>query len=184
VSEHIASRLRSHSASLLRGLSGRRLWLAAGGVYAIWLLLVMSADPAEWAAGAVVAGVTALLAAPHLAILDGIRLSARLPWQVLRYLGVFLRALVESNIDMARRVASPSLPIRPGMVEVSTRLRSPLGRLLLANSITLTPGTLSVDVVEDRIHVHWIDISPGADMAHATRTIVEGFEVHLREFLE
>jgi multicomponent Na+:H+ antiporter subunit E len=85
---------------------------------------------------------------------------------------------------MARRVLSPSLPIRPGMVEVFTRLQSPLGRLLLANSITLTPGTLSVDVLEDRIQVHWIDISPGADMLNATRAIVEQFERYLREFLE
>jgi multicomponent Na+:H+ antiporter subunit E len=163
---------------------GRRFWLAASGVYVIWLLLVMSLDPMEWVAGAVVAIVTALLATPHLEILDGIRLRPALPWHVARYLAVFLRALVASNIDMARRVASPSLPIRPGMVEVSTQLRSPLGRLLLANSITLTPGTLSVDVLEDRIQVHWIDISPGADMVAATRVISEQFETYLREFLE
>jgi multicomponent Na+:H+ antiporter subunit E len=166
------------------GLVGRRFWLAAGGVYVIWLLLVMSLDPIEWAAGLVVAVVTALLAAPHLEILDGIKLTPALPWHVLRYLAVFLRALIASNIDMARRVASPSLPIRPGMVEVSIQLQSPLGRLLLANSITLTPGTLSVDVIEDRIQVHWIDITPGADMIAATRAISQQFETHLREFLE
>ena len=48
-----------------------------------------------------------------------------------------------ANLDLARRVLTPSLPIRPAMVLVSTSLRSDLGRLVLANSITLTPGTLT-----------------------------------------
>lgn len=162
----------------------RRFVVAAVSLFVIWLLLVGSLDPAEWVAGLLVAGLTALVSAPHLQILDGIKLGAALPWHVLRYLAVFLGALVTANLDMARRVLSPALPIRPGMVEVRTRLRSPLGKLLLANSITLTPGTLSVDVLDDRLQVHWIDVSPGADVEHATDIIVAKFERRLQAFLE
>jgi len=97
---------------------------------------------------------------------------------------VFLRSLVHANIDMARRVLSPSLPIRPAVVEVETRLQSTLGRLLLSNAITLTPGTLTVDVHADRLTVHWVDCPPGLDMHGQTQAIVGTFERHLLGFLE
>jgi multicomponent Na+:H+ antiporter subunit E len=96
----------------------------------------------------------------------------------------FFRALVVANFDVARRVVSPSLPIRPAVVEVRTGLRSALGRMLLANSITLTPGTLTIDVEGDRLLVHWIDCPPGTDLAQATNAIAAGFERHIKGFLK
>jgi multicomponent Na+:H+ antiporter subunit E len=99
------------------------------------------------------------------------------------YLIEFTVALLRSNLDVARRVLTPSLPIRPAVVEVETRLKSSLGRMLLANSITLTPGTLSIDIVGDRILVHWIDCPPGTDLAGATREISQSFERHIAGFL-
>jgi multicomponent Na+:H+ antiporter subunit E len=93
-------------------------------------------------------------------------------------------ALLRANIDMARRVLSPRLPINPALVEVQTQLKSPLGQLILANSITLTPGTLTVDVVGDHLQVHWVDSTYGVDLKHATHAIAESFERHLREFIE
>jgi multicomponent Na+:H+ antiporter subunit E len=85
---------------------------------------------------------------------------------------------------MARRVLSPSLPIQPAVVEVETGLRSVLGKLLLTNAITLTPGTLSVDVQENRVTVHWVDCPPDMDMPARTRAIVSNFEHHLCGFLK
>jgi multicomponent Na+:H+ antiporter subunit E len=161
----------------------RRFALGAAGTFLIWLLLVGRLEAAEMVAGAVVAVIVALVSAPHLALLDGIRLRPVLPWYVLRFAATFLRALLMANVDMARRVLSPTLPIHPALVEVKTELRSPLGRLLLANSITLTPGTLSVDVNDDRLIVHWVDATPGTELVQATRTIAADFERKLKEFL-
>jgi multicomponent Na+:H+ antiporter subunit E len=161
----------------------RRFLVAVLPTFGLYLLLVGTLDPAEALLGAIVAVLTVWVAWPHLALLDGVRLRPLLPWYVLRYLGSFLWALFQSNIDMARRVIAPSLPIRPALVEVHTALRSPLGKLLLANSITLTPGTLTVDVRGDRLLIHWIDVTPGADLDAATRHIAAGFERHLKEFL-
>ncbi len=169
---------------LSRTVKQRRWVIAAAGSYLVWLGLVNTLDASEWLAGLFVAALAASLGYPHLAILDGLKLAPAFPWHVLRYLAVFLRALIEANIDVARRVISPSLPIRPGVVEARTELTSPLGKLLLANSITLTPGTLSVDVRGDKVLVHWIDITPGADMEHATQIIVGRFEKHLKRFLQ
>jgi len=96
------------------------------------------------------------------------------------YLFVFFIELLKSNLDVARRVISPSLPIKPGIVEVKTNLKSPMGRMILANSITLTPGTLTVDIEEDRLFIHWIEVKT-ADPEQATNEIVRKFEKYLEK---
>ncbi|MFN2301957.1 MAG: Na+/H+ antiporter subunit E [Gammaproteobacteria bacterium] len=62
--------------------------------------------------------------------------------------------MFKSNVDVARRVLSPSLPISPCSFEVKALQRTPLGRTIFANSITLTPGTVSMTIEGDRILVH------------------------------
>lgn len=149
----------------------------------LWILLTGDMGTQELSA-AVVAGVlVAALAGPRLSIFTGIRFSAAAPVHLVLYVGHFLVALVRANLDMAKRVLSPSLPLRPAVVEVETRLASSLGRLLLANSITLTPGTLTIDIIGDRLLVHWIYCPPGTDLAQATRSISESFERHISGFL-
>jgi multicomponent Na+:H+ antiporter subunit E len=152
-------------------------WLA-------WLLLAGQLNAQELIAGGVVALGVTLISGPHLAVFTGVRFTPAAPFHLAGFLLVFLRSLVYANLDMARRVLSPSLPIRPAVVEVETQLQSVLGRLLLTNAITLTPGTLSVDVHENRLTVHWVDCPPGLDMPGQTRAIVSGFERHLRGFLK
>jgi len=75
------------------------------------------------------------------------------------YIPLFIYKLVIANFDVAYRVLSPSLPINPGFVKVKTKLNGNIGKLTLANSITLTPGTLSIDVDDENIYIHWIDIN-------------------------
>jgi multicomponent Na+:H+ antiporter subunit E len=161
----------------------RRFILGILGIFLVWLLLTGTLDNQELLTGGLVSLLCAALALPHLSILDGLRLTPALPLQAIHYLAVFLKALLLSNLDMARRVMSPALPIRPAIVSVHTDLVSPLGRLVLANSITLTPGTLSVDVLDDRILVHWIDTGGHEDLEAATRAIAADFERILKGFL-
>lgn len=148
-----------------------------------WLLLVGTLDRQELIAGLLVAAAAAALAVGRTPILSGFRVTPWAPVAFLRYLASLLVALVRANLDMARRVLTPALPIRPAMVRINTSLRSDLGRLVLANSITLTPGTLAVDIEDDVLVVHWIDCPPDSDVAAATRTIAGNFERHLRGFL-
>lgn len=74
------------------------------------------------------------------------------------YIPVFIWKLLLANFDMARRVLSPKIPLNPGIVKVKTDIKSDLGKLTLANSITLTPGTLSIDVEDEYIYVHSVDV--------------------------
>ncbi len=162
----------------------RRFVIATILFFIVWLLLVATFNFSEILVGFFVALLTAWLSDKHLSFIDNIKLNIATPWHILRYLRVFSIALLHANIDMARRVLSPKLPINPALVEVQTRLKSPLGKLILANSITLTPGTLTVDVIGDHLQVHWVDSTPGTDLEHATHAIAESFERHLQEFLE
>ena len=70
-------------------------------------------------------------------------------------IGPFFFSMTKANLDVAYRVITGK--IRPGIVKIPSRLKTDLGITLLANSITLTPGTLSVDIdKENNIYVHWI----------------------------
>jgi multicomponent Na+:H+ antiporter subunit E len=149
-----------------------------------WVLLTGTLGREELFAGTLVALVAVLAAGDRLAMLAGVRLTPLAPFHLLNYLGYFLVQLVLSNLDMARRILTPALPLNPGLVEVRTDLKSELARMLLANSITLTPGTLTVDVIGDRLLVHWIDCTPGTDLESATRAIAAGFEQRIQGFLK
>lgn len=65
-----------------------------------------------------------------------------------------LREIIKSSLEVARVVLSPSLPISPTMVELTTTEASDAGKVILGNSITLSPGTVTIDVHEDRLLVH------------------------------
>ncbi|MEJ2309266.1 MAG: Na+/H+ antiporter subunit E [Gammaproteobacteria bacterium] len=73
---------------------------------------------------------------------------------VLRYFAWLMWQVVLSNIDVARRIWHPSLPIRPTWQRLDTSVSTPLEKTLYANSITLTPGTLTTDVREDHFMIH------------------------------
>ena len=62
--------------------------------------------------------------------------------------------IVKANIDVAKVVLSPSLPISPTMFRVPTTQKTEVGQVTYANSITLTPGTITVDIVDGMLEVH------------------------------
>jgi len=70
------------------------------------------------------------------------------------YVAWLMGCVVKANVDLARRIWAPSLPIRPGWERLETRVTSPMEKTLYANSITLTPGTLTTDVREDHLLIH------------------------------
>jgi multicomponent Na+:H+ antiporter subunit E len=62
--------------------------------------------------------------------------------------------VVKSNLDMVFRIWAPSLPIQPAWCRLQTKVATPREKTLYANSITLTPGTLTTDVQDDHFWVH------------------------------
>ena len=105
-------------------------------------------------------------------------LSVLMPHKILfliQYFVVFLIALLKSNIDVALRVISPTVKINPGVVKFKTELKNDFAKMILANSITLTPGTLTLDVIDDTFYIHWIDVKTEKP-EEAFKEIAESFE--------
>lgn len=150
----------------------------------LWLLLTASFAADELISGVVISLVVSLISAPKMKILNGLRFHFGFIFSLLKYLAYFFYALLKANLDLAKRVLSPNMRIHPGMVEIQTTMQSDLGKLFLANSITLTPGTLTVDVYDNRMLVHWIDCPEHVDIEATTKAVVSKFEDYLKGFVK
>ncbi|MFO7899419.1 MAG: Na+/H+ antiporter subunit E [Planctomycetota bacterium] len=102
----------------------------------------------------------------------------RIAFFIVYLLALFLE-IVKANVDVAYRVLHPKMPIRPGVVVIQTGLRSDIAKMILANSITLTPGTFTLDVIGDKLLIHWINVK-AETVDEATALIGERFEKYLR----
>lgn len=82
----------------------------------------------------------------------------RLFYFILYLFGPFFFYMAKANVDVAYRVITGK--INPGIIKLKTGLKTDFGVMLLANSITLTPGTLTVEVDEETndLYVHWINV--------------------------
>ncbi len=149
-------------------------------LFSVWILLNNSFNPIILIIGVGVSVSIALLLCNRCSIFNQIKLSPKSFVYSIVFIFVFLIELIKSNFDVAYRVISPKLPINPGIVKVKTTLTSEIGRMILANSITLTPGTLSIDIHEEFIYVHWINVED-RDVDAATEAIVNKFEKYLKE---
>ncbi len=149
----------------------------------VWLLLTWSLQWQEVLVGVVVVLIAELFLgdifpAGAVKVFNPVRFF----WLVV-YVLVFLWYVVKANFDVAYRVLNLYLPIKPGIVKVRTRLKTDMARTFLANSITLTPGTLSIDLVGDHLYVHWINIV-SEDPTRETEIIVRRFESLLERIFE
>jgi multicomponent Na+:H+ antiporter subunit E len=146
-------------------------------LFGLWVMLA-GTDKDELIAGGITAFLVSLFFSGRASALGDIRLNPKSLVYMVIYIFVFLRELIKSNFDVAGRVISPSLPIHPGIVKVKTKLKSKLGRTILANSITLTPGTMTVETKGEYFYIHWIDVKC-EDIESMTTMIVSGFEKYL-----
>lgn len=143
-----------------------------------WLMLMGRMTVDVLVVGALASLTIALLYPNGLSFFTELRATPEAFVAGLRYFGYFFKELIKSNLRLTAIVLSPSLPVKPGIVKVRTRLKSRMGRLMLANSITLTPGTLTVEMDGEWLYVHWVSVqSPDIDVA--TAEIVAGFERYL-----
>ena len=147
-------------------------------LYLFWLLLNPTLAADNLIAGGLVALAIALLYRNGLSFFTEFRATPAAFKAGFLYYGYFFKELVRSNLALARIVLTPALPINPGIVKVRTRLKSRMGRLMLANSITLTPGTLTVELDGEWLYVHWVTVA-SAEVEAATAEIVAGFERYL-----
>ena len=150
------------------------LWLL---LFILWLIVNASLATPILVTGAVISFAIAWIFARRSNVWH-ITVTPRSAWHFLAYTGVFFTELVKANLNMLRYVYSPRIDIHPGIVKVRIRLKSPIGRLALSNSIALTPGSLVMDLRGETMFVHWLDVKT-TDPDQATEMIVAPFEKHL-----
>ena len=81
-----------------------------------------------------------------------------------RYAPWLVSQIVVANIDVARRILSPKMPIEPALIQVKVTQQGDLGRVIYANSITLTPGTVTIDIDDGWLVVHALSADSAADL--------------------
>ena len=153
--------------------------------FLVWMGLSWPPDAQHALIGVIVAAFIAYMTGdmfvtrPHV-----FKHSQRYFW-FLYYIPVFLWECFKANIDVAYRVIHPLVPIKPGIVKVKTKLKTDTALTFLANSITLTPGTLTVDIDKEKgtLYIHWIDVT-NQDIDKATEIIVKKFERILERIFE
>ena len=124
-------------------------YMALAGIHVQELLL-----------GAIVSAALTVILAKHVNYTIDYRFPVKLLVFIFAYIPLFVWQLVLSNLAVAKIVLSPNInkQLNPGFVKISTDLKGDFAKLTLANSITLTPGTLSVDIDGNDIYIHTVNI--------------------------
>jgi multicomponent Na+:H+ antiporter subunit E len=152
--------------------------------FLVWLALTAGGGVQEVLAGAVAAFLVAL-AAGRFGTGFPRRGFPRRAAAAVRYVFRFVWEMVKANLQVAAIVLHPGRPIRPGIVKITTSLARDTALTVLANSITLTPGTFTVDIdPESRVlYIHCITVT-GTDLDENTKRIGGRFERILKEVFE
>lgn len=153
---------------LIQGTSLFRLISLGVVLFGTWLLMSGHYDPLLISLGLASTVLTVYLA-HRMDMIDHEGHPVHLGWAASFYWLWLGWEIVKSNIGVAKIILSPSLPINPNMINVKALQKSEMGRVIFANSITLTPGTVSVQLEEDgMIEVHAITYGLGEDVLEGT----------------
>lgn len=122
-------------------------------LFAMWLLLSGHYNMLLLSFGMISTIITLYLCS-RLFVIDKEGHPVHIIWKLIRYIPWLLWKIVISNIDVARLILSSKANIKPAHTWLYTRQTNDLGKVIYANSITLTPGTITIDVKDDQVEVH------------------------------
>jgi len=151
--------------------------------FLFWLLLSFSLEIPHLIVGVVIALITSIVFGKRFLKESNKFFQPKRYFWILIYLVIFVWECIKANFDVAYRVLSPRMPIKPGIVKARSTLKSEIGKTMLANSITMTPGTITVDVVDDYFYIHWIYVS-SKDPEDYTKKILGRFENYIKRIFE
>ena len=152
-------------------------------VFLIWLAFTTTFALPEVITGVVVSLIIAYYGYRSFTSLGLKSITPKRFLYMVEYIFVFLWALIKANLNVAKIVLTPKMPIKPGIVEFESKLKSDYAKMILANSITLTPGTFTVDIVDNRFYIHWLVVE-ATDPDEAYKLIAEPFEKILLKIYE
>ena len=143
-----------------RPISSEFLFLKALALFVFWVLLSGSFDWVHLGLGLICSFGVAWVNSGHSPFVPKFRL-----WlSIFLYLPWLFYKIFESGIHLSKLILHPSLPIEPRLISVETKLRHQAAVVLFGNSITLTPGTITVEVEQNRLIIHAMDRDLGDDI--------------------
>ena len=146
---------------------------------AIWLTLTTTFQWQELSVGIFISFVLALFLNKNYLKLGLPPISIKRIIFFILYISVLFIEIVKANLDVAYRIIHPKMPIKPGIIIIKTKLKQDIAKTILANSITLTPGTFTLDIKGDELLIHWIYVH-SENKKEATRIIGQKFEKYLK----
>jgi len=152
-------------------------------LFLVWLCLTSSLKIQELFAGVIASFILALFFNKSYLNLGLPPLTIRRVIFLVAYIFILFKEIAKANLDVAYRILHPKMPIKPGIVVIKTRLKQDLAKMILANSITLTPGTFTLDILGDNLLIHWINVKT-ENVEEATEIIGKKFEKYLRIIFE
>ncbi|MCK4453127.1 Na+/H+ antiporter subunit E [candidate division WOR-3 bacterium] len=151
--------------------------------FCLWLLLTLSVNLDHLIAGVIVVLLGTIIFGGYFTDKPVKFLQLhRLFWFII-YIPFFIWYMFKANIDVAYRVLHPQRPIKPGIVKIRTTLKTNIAKVFLANSITLTPGTMTCEIDDDYLYIHWIWVQ-SSEIEEASKIIARDFEKFLRRIFE
>ena len=159
--------------------------------FVLWLMLVWPVSPfdghllvGDIAVGVVVAAFVAIVMHEIIRVHFIRLLNPRSWFWLFIYIFVLSYYVIKGGMDVSYRVLHPRMPIRPGIVKIKSILETDTGKSALANCITLTPGTLTIDVTDDGIfYIHWLNIL-SLDEEEAAKHVLRRFEWYIQRIFE
>ncbi len=122
-------------------------------LYGLWLLLSGHFEPLLLGLG-VLSCVLVVWVSHRMDVVDQEGQPLALTWRALPYWGWLAWEIAKSSVDVTRIILNPRLPISPRLMRVRASQKSELGHVIYANSITLTPGTVTIDLADGELAVH------------------------------
>ena len=162
--------------------------------YLFWILFLMQdfnilkLGAQELIVGAIVAIIVACFSSSFFAREDGFWLFKKLRIiNLIIFIPIYIWELRKAKCTVAIKALSPKLNINPGIVKITTDLNSDYGLAMLANCITLTPGTITMDIYEEEeknaMYIHWIDVKT-ENTKEASEIIKGRFEYFVRRLFK
>ncbi|RKY61851.1 MAG: Na+/H+ antiporter subunit E [Candidatus Neomarinimicrobiota bacterium] len=148
-------------------------------LFLLWFVLTNTLNPEELFTGISISIVLSLILSNNYKKLGLPPLGIKRIEYFIMFTLVLLKEIVKANFDVAYRVLHPKLPIKPGIVIIKTELKQDIAKIILANSITLTPGTFTLDIKGNELLIHWINVR-SEKKEESTKKIGERFEKYLK----
>lgn len=159
-------------------------------LFAFWVLLSGKFDPFHLTLGAICSTIAGYLF--HDLLFVNVRVGdiRTVAWRFVKYIPWLLEQIVLANIHVASLVLRPKMPISPQIMTFKTKLETDISSVTLANSITLTPGTITVDIREGVFYVHALsrkvadDLNAGEMEDRVAHIFMEADHLYVQDVLD